>query len=251
VTSGRATRESRQQKVEAMRAQAAKAEARRRSLIVGTAIITILVVIIAVVVLIQKAHHDSATASGPTPANLAAGNSIVVGKSTAPVTVVAYEDFQCPFCREFESENAGQLAAYVKAGTVRIEYRPIAFLDANSSDDYSTRALNAVAALVNSDPTAFQAYHDALYANQPAEGGPGLTSTKLIDLAVAAGAPKAAMTTAVNKDTYKGWTVRASDAASKAGVNATPTVLVNGKSVANAALLNAAQFKAVIDAAAK
>jgi len=248
VSSGRSNRENRQQKAAAMRAAAARREARRRSLIVGGAVLGVIIVIVAIFVVVQNTRRDSTAASGPTPANLGPDSSIVVGQASAPVTVIAYEDFQCPICHEFEQANAGQLATWVKAGTVKIDYRPVAILDANSADDYSTRSLNAVGALVNSDPSAFQAYHDALFANQPAEGGPGLTNAKLIDLAVSAGAPKAAITAAVNGETYKGWTARVTEAASKAGLTGTPWVKVNGKELKAP---TAANLKAAVLAAAK
>ena len=232
-----------------MRAAAAKAEARRRQLLVGGVLLVVIVLIIGVFVVVQNARRDTASESSATPANLGPKNSITVGQASAPVTIVTYEDFQCPFCNQFEQANATQFDAWVKAGTVKIEYRPIAFLDRNSADEYSTRSLNAVGALINSTPTAFAAYHKALFANQPEEGGPGLTNQQLIDFAVTAGAPKAAMTAAVNGETYKGWTVRATEAASKDGVNSTPTVLVNGKKMGNS--VDAAAMKAAVDAAAK
>jgi protein-disulfide isomerase len=251
VSSGRATREDRQAKAAAMRAQAARAEARRRSLIVGTALLAVIAVAVAVFVIVQNSKHSSAAAGGSTPANIGPGNSIVVGQASAPVTMIAYEDFQCPFCDKFEQANQIQIAAWVAAGSVKVEYRPIAFLDANSTDNYSTRSLNAVAALVNSTPSAFPAYHKLLFANQPSEGGPGLTAKQLVDLAVQAGAPRAAMSSAVNGETYKAWTVRVTDAASKDKVNATPTVRINGKDVPGKTLLDPAAFKTYVEQAIK
>lgn len=230
-----------------MRAQAAKAEARRRMMIVGSAVLAVIILGVGGFVVVQNARRDTATAASATPANLGANNSIVVGEASAPVTLVAYEDFQCPACNQFEQLNATQIDAWVKAGTVKVDYRPVAILDRASTDNYSTRSLNAAGALINSTPSAFPAYHKALYAEQPAEGGPGLTNQKLIDLAVAAGAPKAAMTTAVNDETYKGWTVRATEQASKDGLTGTPRVLVNGTEIKEPTAVN---LKAAVDAAA-
>lgn len=246
MSSGSSNRESRQAKAAAMRAQVAKAEARRRMLIIGSAVLAVLVLGIGIFVVVQNTRRDTATAGAANPANLGPSNSITVGQSSAPVTIVIYEDFLCPFCNRFEQANASQFDAWVKAGTAKFEYRPISILDRSSSDNYSTRALNAVGALVNSTPSAFPAFHKALFANQPEEGGPGLTDQKLIDLAVEAGAPKAAMTTAVTEQTYKSWAARATDTASKAGANSTPTVLVNGKKMAD---MEPAAIKAAVDAA--
>jgi protein-disulfide isomerase len=249
VSSGRSSRDDRAAKAAAMRAQAARAEARRRSMIVGAAILAVIVIAVGVFAVVQNGKHSAAASGGPTPANIAAGNSIVVGKAGAPVTMIAYEDFQCPYCDQFETANATQIAAWVAAGSVRVEYRPIALLDANSTDQYSTRSLNAVAALVNSTPTAFAKYHQLLFANQPKEGGPGLTDKQLVDLAVQAGAPRASMTAAVNAGTYRAWTVRVTDAANKAKVNSTPTVKINGTTVDGGTLLNAAAFKTLVETA--
>lgn len=248
MTSGSAGRENRQAKAAAMRAQAAKAEARRRQLIVGSAVLAVLVLVVGVFVLVQNTRRDSETSDAAIPANLGPKNSIVVGQASAPVTVAVYEDFLCPACLQFEQANGAQLDAWVKAGTVKIEYRPVSILDQKSSTDYSTRALNAAAAVVNSTPSAFPAFHKALFAEQPPEGGPGLTDQKLIDLAVAAGAPKEAITTAVKDLAYKGWTIRTTEQASKDGLAGTPWVLVNGEEVKD---WSPAKFKAAVEAAAK
>lgn len=249
MSSGRSNRDNRAAKAAAMRAQAARAEARRRTLIVGAAILAVIVIAVGVFAIVQNGKHNSAVSGGATPANLGASNSIVVGQASAPVTLIAYEDFQCPFCEQFETTNATQIATWVAAGSVKVEYRPIAFLDDNSTDGYSTRALNAVAALVNSTPSAFAKYHQLLFANQPKEGGPGLTAKQLVDLAVQAGAPKASMTAAVNAGTYNAWTKRVTDAASVAHVNSTPTVKINGTTVDSGTLLNASAFKALVEQA--
>jgi protein-disulfide isomerase len=248
VSSGSSGREDRQAKAAEMRAKVAKAEARRRQLIVGGVVLAVIVLVIGVFTVIQSNRRETAATSGSTPANLGANSSIVVGQASAPVTVVAYEDFQCPACNEFEKLNSAQLDAWVEAGTVKIDYRPVAILDRFSTDKYSTRSLNAVAALVNSTPSAFPAYHKALFAQQPAENGPGLTDQQLIDLAVTAGAPKDAMTTAVKNLTYKSWTERVTDQASKDGLSGTPRILVNGEEVTE---WTAANLKAAVDAAAK
>jgi protein-disulfide isomerase len=248
VSSGRSTREQRQAKAAALRAQAAKAEARRRQAIVGGIVLVVVALAVAVFVVVQNARHDSATASKATPANLGADNSIVVGQASAPVTLTTYEDFQCPVCNQFEQANAAQIDTWVKAGTVKVEYRPVAILDRASSTNYSTRSLNAAAAVVNSAPSAFPAFHKALFANQPPENSAGLSDDKLIELAVAAGAPKAAVSAAVKDETYNSWTARATEAASKAGLTGTPWVKVNGQVIKEP---TAANLKAAVDAATK
>jgi protein-disulfide isomerase len=228
VTSSRASRQARQEEVQALRAQAARAEAQRRRRIVAGVVAIVVVLAVVVFVVVQGSRRDQVTSTGSTPGNVTSNNSIVVGDADAPVTLVAYEDFQCPVCRNFETANRRQLDAWIQDRTLRLEYRPIAFLDRASSDNYSTRALSATAAVVTSTPRAFAAFHQALFDRQPAEGGPGLTDEQLVELAVQAGAPRSAVQPAIENGTYELWAAKVTEDASKAGINQTPTLIVNG-----------------------
>lgn len=250
MASGSSTRDERQAKVAQLRAASAKAESRRRTLVVGSVVAVLVAVIVGVFVVVQNTRRDEATSSAATPANVGGdgGNSIVAGPDGAPVKVVIYEDFQCPYCAQFEAANRDQLAAWVAAGDVQVQYRPIAFLDQASTDKYSTRSLNAAAAVVNSSPDAFAEFHNLLFENQPAEGGAGLTDEQLIGYAVQAGASEAEIRTAVEDLTYEGWAARVTEASSKAGISGTPTVQVNGTALEN---LDAASLKSAVDAALK
>jgi protein-disulfide isomerase len=78
----------------------------------------------------------------------------------------------------------------------------------------------------------FAKYVKLLYANQPPEGGDGLPESQLISLGQQAGAG-GDFAKCVTDNTFAGWTAALTDAASKAGINATPTVEVNGKQIDN------------------
>jgi protein-disulfide isomerase len=205
----------------------ARAERRRRNLLAGT-VAGIVVLVALVVVIVVQTHRTSTSATAAAPAN-AAGTEIVVGSATAPVTVDLYEDFQCPNCKAFEAESGSTLAQLIAAGTVQAHYHGMAFLDTSANDQYSTRALNAAAVvLATAGPDAFQTFHDLLFANQPAEGGSGLTDAQLVDYAGQAGATGSAVQADIHDLTYGDWVKKATDQASKDGVTGTPTVLVAG-----------------------
>ena len=68
-----------------------------------------------------------------------------------------------------------QLKSWASRAIVKLVYKPVAFLDRASTTNYSSRALDAAAAVVDTAPGSFQAFHDLLYANQPEEGSAGLT----------------------------------------------------------------------------
>jgi protein-disulfide isomerase len=255
VTNARTVKSTRE-KAAALRAEAARKEARRRTLLVSTVVAVVILLVVGITVVVRQAQHDKAvsTASAPggVPANLLpdggiAGVSGTTPAGKTPVTVEMWEDFQCPACRAFEADNSAQLESWARQGVVRLVYKPVSFLDRASTTNYSTRALMAAAAVVNSSPQSFQKFHDLLYTNQPEEGTAGLTDTQLADLAAQAGAPRDAVASALSSQVYKGWTVQRTDAFS-AKYNQTPTILIDGKEVGSS--FDAASIKSAVAAAA-
>jgi len=243
-------RRSNRERVAARRAAEAaaraRAERRRRALLGG--IIGGLVVLVAlVVVIVVQTQRTTTSASAAVPAHTVGGTAIVVGSATAPVTVDLYEDLQCPNCKNFEDQTGKTLAQLVAAGTVQARYHPMAFLDNATNNKYSTRALNAAAAVLDTaGSTAFQEFHDLLYANQPPETGTGLTDAQLIAYAHQAGATSSKVDTDIKNLTFGDWVKTVTDQASKDGVTATPTVLVKGKTLSD---LSPAGLTAAVDAA--
>jgi protein-disulfide isomerase len=231
MTNARTARSGRE-RAAILRAEAARREARRRSILVTGAVAVLLAAVVGVFVLVNTLQRDAEPAGSATPSTGSNG-AVTVGQAAAPVTIVAYEDFQCPACKSYEDANGAQLEGWLAKGQVKVEYHPIAFLDRASTDDYSTRALNAAATVLDLAPAGYQKFHDALYAEQPAEGGPGLSDERLLQLAVAAGAPEARAKADIDGLRFKAWTAKVTEDASKAGVNQTPTVIVNGRPLAD------------------
>jgi protein-disulfide isomerase len=264
---------SAREKAAAMRAETARQESRRRTITIVSAVVAVIVVAVGAGVLIQTARHNQEmkqqAATAP-PANLTNGGFLVDASSTTPtasgtagatpsakpaakVTIETWEDFQCPACQQFEKENADQIAQWVADGTVKIMYHPVAILDRSSTTNYSTRSLNAAAAVINTAPESFLKFHKLLFDNQPPEGGDGLPDSQLIDYAVQAGAKRADVEPAVTGQKYLGWTAKVSDSFDQRFTKpnkraGTPTVLVNGTQVAD---WGKDQFKAAVEAAAK
>lgn len=238
------------EKAAEMRAEAARRETRNRTIAIVAAVVAVIVVAVGAGIIIQVAKHNqdvkTAAATAP-PANLT-DDAFVVGKPDAKVTIEIYEDFICPACQNFESLNGTQLAGWAADGTAKLMYRPVAILDHYSTTNYSTRALNAFAAVIDTKPATFDKFHQLLFDNQPPENGPGLPDSQLIDLAVQAGADKAAVESAITSQKFKGWTAKVSEDFSKRGFNATPTIVVNGKKIDDYA---PDKLKAAVEAAKK
>ena len=218
---------NRRERAAAVQKEAAAKE-RNRRLLITLAIVVMLSAVVAGFVIFSGGGDSTTAATVSVPAKASGQTLVVGGNDKAKYKVVVYEDFLCPFCREFETSSRDYLRADAKKGTVQVEYRPFHLL----SDDYSTRALSAWAAVLQQG-TAQQAlkFHDRLYDSQPYEQDPnkpgastlaswakksGVTNKSVL---AATGQPDAAFVSAANA------------AATKAGVTGTPTVFVNGKEV--------------------
>jgi protein-disulfide isomerase len=216
------------------RAQAMLREQQRkeriRNLSVVAAVVVAILVIIGVGFYVQTNRDKTGQTAKSTPAHLTGAYAVTLGKASAPTTIKLYEDLQCPICKEFEAATGTQVQAAIAAGKVKVEYHMVAFLDGSSSTNYSSRALNAAAAVLDTaGPEAFLKFHTTAYGQQPAEGSAGVPDSTLIQWAVQAGAPEAKVATLIDNNTYHQWVLNATDQMSKDHVTATPTVYINGK----------------------
>ena len=163
--------------------------------------------------------------------------------ATAKVKVDMWEDFRCPNCRNFEAQNNTYINGLVRAGKIDAVYHPMSFIAPDS-------ILTAAAAACASDQGKFLEMHTALYVNQPtdaqmAENSAYWTNAQLILLGNSVGITSPAFATCINSGKYINWTRNIeADAASK-NVNATPTVIVNGKTIPLATDYNAQAFAKV------
>ena len=232
-------REARKQRAAQALREKQAAERRRRLLTIGGVVLAVLVIIGGLTwwqstrdTTGEAADNVPSVATGSTdavPASLD-GYGIFVGEQDAPTTVTVYEDLQCPACASLEAQVGEKLAAAVDSGDVRLEYRLISFLDRASTNEYSSRALNAALVVLDTAGVeAFRAFHDDLYANQPEEGGAGFDDDELIQRAVDAGATEADIRQPIEDKIYDQWIQNATDQMSRDGYNSTPTILIDGE----------------------
>jgi protein-disulfide isomerase len=163
--------------------------------------------------------------------------SVVVAGKQAPTTVDVYEDFLCPICGRFEANFGGDMTQAINDGKIQVRYHPVAILNRGTNPTgYSLRAANA--GVCAAAAGVFSAYHQKLFAEQPAEGSAGLTNQELIDKGTQVGAP-ASFATCVNSGTYsKSAAAETARAIKDTSLRApdsdgfgTPTVMANGKRV--------------------
>ncbi len=216
------TERAREQAEERRKAAKRKEQLTRVGLVAG-----VLVLIVGGYFLITNLGSDKPD----TPPSGASGDyGLVVGDADAPKEIVVYEDFLCPFCGQLETTVRDQLDAAVEAGEVNVEYRPLPFLE--GIDDYSPRSANAFAVVLDAaGPEVAKTFHDLLFDNQPSENGPFPSDDELVDLAVEAGATEADVRPGIEDMAFEGWVDAAGEAASKAGINSTPSVFVDGEKI--------------------
>lgn len=173
----------------------------------------------------------------------ATASGVPVGRPEAPVTVDLYVDFQCPACRAYEQRVGETLDELVASGAARVVHHPVAYLDRFSSTRYASRS--SAAAGCAAEAGVFERFAELLFAHQPPEGGAGLTDEQLVALGEQAGAGPG-FAECVSSGRYAGWTAALTDEASRAGITATPTVLVDGREVER----TAEALRAAVEAAA-
>lgn len=215
----------------AIRAEQEAKERRSRMLMVAGAVVGVLIVVVAIVFGLQQGGGGENQTSTP-PDNAVEEYTLAIGDNDAPVTVTVYEDMMCPYCGQFEQVSSDTFKEYAAGGDVQVRYHVVSFLDRASEDRYSTRAANALAVVLDTagtDPAV--EFHDALFANQPAEGGAGLSDEQMIEMAVEAGAVEEAIRGPIEDLKYEPWVEDATEAWSKAGFTGTPSVAVNGEKV--------------------
>lgn len=229
----------------AQAARQAKIEAARKSsgggankIVVGAvvAVVAIIAVVAGVVIADQNKKDRVGTSTAVPAAAGEMGKGFVANQDATLVagapTLDIYEDFQCPACAQFEQIMGGTINELAQAGKVKVVYHLKTIIDANMGTDHSL--VMGGAAMCAADAGKFQAFHDGVYANMPAQEGQGWTKAQTKELAEKAGISGAELdtwTTCVDDRKYAKYVESTEDASAKAGINGTPTVLLNGEKV--------------------
>jgi protein-disulfide isomerase len=183
-----------------------------------------------------------------TPAALADGRTL--GKADAPVTLEVWTDFQCPICGEYARTVEPQLIAkYVTPGTLKIVHHDAAFQGAKSSAPYDESVEAGAGGHCAADQNLYWPYQDWVFANQSGENEGAFADARLRAIATAAGLDVTTWDACrLTGQTQTAVRSETSDALA-AGVNATPTMRLNGQVFVG--LKSATDLGTLIEAAAK
>ncbi len=159
----------------------------------------------------------------PNPRPNAQGTSM--GDPNAPVKVIEFADFQCPYCRQFtETQELSIVQNYISTGKVYFTYVPDSFIGPDL-------VAAAEAAYCAADQGKFWEYHDMLYANQTSENSGDFSQNRLLAFGQQLGLDMTQFKSCVTANTYSQQVQQGLAQAQQAGVQATPSFTVNGKLV--------------------
>lgn len=240
-SSQRRQRERREQREQRRTAAIRRQRQQRQRMILG-GVVAVAIAAAAILVLLNRpatSGGDLAILASPIPAGVAADGRLL-GNPEAPVTIVEYGDYQCPFCGVFAREEMPQLIdEFVATGQATFAYHDLAFLGQESIDA-------AEAAACADDQGAFWPMHKTIFANQAGENRGAFTLDRLRTMATELELDMAEYDACMADDTHLDEVTAMADEARAAGIDSTPTFVVNGQVVPNAGYEN---LRATINAA--
>ena len=208
--------------------------------------------LIAGAVVWNGSRSDESAGADTTPAadikNVKMDGNPFIGEADAPVVIADWSDYQCPFCKNFETQTLPQIMKdYINTGKVKIVFMDFAFLgpDSTAAGEYN----RAVWKLY---PEKYGEWRTAMYNAQDAENG-GFGDAESIDKlnATIAGIDVASVKDDIraNKDAYQAMMDADKTEAQKIGINATPSFVIGTEVIQGA--YPYPTFQAAIDALLK
>jgi protein-disulfide isomerase len=171
------------------------------------------------------------------------------GPADAPITIVEFSDYQCPYCTAWHEQTYQPLLdAY--PGKIRFVYRnyPLSF--------HENAFMGAEAALCAGDQNAYWQMHDKLFAEKDLMNnaqGTALTADQFVKFATDIGLDSAAFQTCLTSEKYKAQVQADIDFANslptengEPAVGGTPTFFINGTRLVGAYPIT--YFQQIIDA---
>ncbi len=186
----------------------------------------------------------AAPAEDLTPKEVGLDDDAVLGDKDAPVTIVEFSDYECPFCKRHFTDTYPQLKEeYIDTGKVRMVFRdlPLSFHDPMATKE----AMAAECVREQSGDEAYYKMHDLMFTNTTSNGT-GLTEEKVYQLAAEAGANSDSVKECVTSEKYKEEIAKDISDGAEVGASATPTFFIgksNGDKILGTPLIGAYPYQ--------
>ncbi|WP_162687701.1 DsbA family protein [Bradymonas sediminis] len=191
----------------------------------------------------NKASAPKAPAAPAAPAakvdvkDLALGNAPILGPKNAPVTIVEYSDFECPYCKRGDASLKEAIADYDGKVKVAFKHYPLPF--------HKKAPGASKAAMAAGEQGKFWEMHDLLFENQRNLG----SDDTYIGYAEKLGLNVEKFKKDLKNPEYQKIIDADMAQGSKVGVRGTPAFFINGERLVGAQ--PASKFKEAIDRALK
>jgi len=178
------------------------------------------------------ARQPSSEHGGSEVTKIEVGAAPVKGPKNAPVTIVEFSDFQCPFCKNVVPTLEALEKQYGNKVKVAFKNQPLPF--------HANARPAAAASLAANAQGKFWEYHDKLFAHQEA-----LDRASLEKYAAELGLDMSKFKAALDSKKFDAQITADATEATWAGAEGTPTFFINGRKLVGAQPLDA--FKTIID----
>jgi len=181
-----------------------------------------------------RSHYPVTVALRAPTVEVATEGEPSLGPTNAPVTIVEFSDFQCPYCRQAQGTLKQLLAAY--EGKIKLVFRDFPLRNIHPQAQKAAEAAQCAA-----EQHKFWPYHDKLFAST------SLQVDELKKFAQELELNMAQFISCLDSSKYAPGIEADMQAGQQAGVNATPTFFVNGYPLSGAAPYE--RFKELVDTA--
>ena len=149
-----------------------------------------------------------------------ADDQMAVGDVDAPVVMIEYADYRCPYCARFHLETRPELMSLVEDGTLRIEFRDLVLFDESSRQA-------AIASRAAAAQGMLEDYQAAVF-ERSSQGRAELTREDFLAMAEEVGVPDLdAFEEALDDEELAARTDADTAEAQSLGITSTPTFIVN------------------------
>lgn len=160
----------------------------------------------------------------------------VMGDKNAPILMIEFSDYQCPFCRKFYNETLPQIKEnYIDTGLVKFVYRDLPLISLGHTD--ATPAANAAECARDQEgDDMYFAYHDLIFEgqNELGNGTVAIPGESLYAYAQELGLDMDEFTSCQENLEFKEEIAADSAVARSIGIGGTPAFVINGEIVTGA-----------------
>jgi len=201
----------------------------------------------------QAAQQPTQLPSQPSQVEASADDDAFLGDENAPVEIIEFSDYQCPFCRKFWTETLPLIKSeYIDTGKVKFVYRDFPLTSIHPAAQPAAEAAECVRAKGGDE--AYFKMHDKIFQEGnildggdpikgPVQGTAQFGTTELKKWAKDIGYD---ISSCLDSGKFKSEVQKDLADATSAGGQGTPYFIINGKPLSGAQPFSA--FKQIIDA---